>query len=459
MRPRWGSVHRVHFVGVGGVGMCGLAQILAAEGCLVTGCDAVASARTELLAETGVDVSIGHDEAHVAGQDLVVVSAAVAESTAEVRAAKERAIPVMRRADLLAEVMRGRLGVAVAGTHGKTTTTALVGHLLTTQGEDPTVVVGGGVSSLGGYGRSGSGQTMVCEADEFDRAFLSLDPLVAVVTNVEPEHLECYGSEAKLREAFGTFVGRVPLHGRVVLCGDDPGAAALGNTARAPVWRYGLGRDNEWRAEDVAGTAEGTTFVARTPKGAVDVRLPLSGLHNVNNALAALAVATELGCDPDRAAAGLADFPGVQRRFQRLGDAGGVTVVDDYAHHPTEVAAVIAAARTAFAHRRLVVAFQPHLYSRTREFSAGFGASLAQADVAVVLPIFPAREAPIEGVDHHLVVRAAESAGGCAVALEDRDDAATALASILHEGDVLLTLGAGDVDRVAHGWIAGGGAA
>jgi UDP-N-acetylmuramate--alanine ligase len=459
MRSRWGTLHRVHFVGVGGVGMCGLAQVLAAEGCRVSGCDASASVRTELLEERGVTVAIGHDPAHADGQDLMVISAAVPDRLPELLTARERGLKVMRRADLLAEVMRGRLGVAVAGTHGKTTTAALIGHILTALGEDPTVVVGGGVLSLGGYGRSGSGAAMVCEADEYDRAFLSLDPLVAVVTNVEAEHLECYGSEENLHAAFATFIERVPLQGRVILCGDDPGASALAATARAPVWRVGLGADNDWRAAAVTASPEGTAFSARSDAASVDVRLPLSGTHNVTNALAALAVAVDLGCDLDRAAASLADFPGVQRRFQRLGTTRGVAVVDDYAHHPTEIEAVIRAARTAFSGRRLVVVFQPHLFSRTRVFAEAFGRALAGADVAAVMPIFPARETPIEGVDHHLVVRAAEQAGGRAVAVASGSAALDELAAILTGGDVLLTLGAGDVDAVARAWVARGDAA
>lgn len=449
------GVRRVHFVGVGGVGMCALAEVLLAGGVEVTGCDLAASERTGRLAARGARVWLGHDPGHVDGADALVVSAAVSRDDPEVVAARELGVPVVRRAELLAELMRTRLGIAIAGTHGKTTTTAMVGAALDAGGLDPTVVAGGRVAWFDGYGRLGGGPHLVCEADEFDRAFLELRPTWAVVTNVEPEHLECYGSEAGLAAAFAEFAGSVPFYGAAVICTDDPGAARLPIRPGRRVVGYGLEEGAELRAEEVAATPEGSRFrVMRRDRVLGEASLPLPGRHNVSNALAAFAVGLELGLPFPVVRDRLAAFAGVARRFERRGERRGVLVVDDYAHHPTEISATLSAARQAFPNRRLVAAFQPHLYSRTAAFADDFGAALATADLVVVLPIYPARERPLPGVTAELVAAAAASRNRAeVVAPATAADALDELRRRLRPGDVLLTLGAGDVDRLGIAWL------
>jgi UDP-N-acetylmuramate--alanine ligase len=448
----------LHLMGIGGVGMCGLAEVLAADGAVVTGCDLAASERTERLESRGVEVAIRHDPAHLDGAEALVVSAAVRPNEPERLRARELGLPVVRRAELLAELMRGRRGVAVSGTHGKTTTTALIGHLLSAVGLDPTVVVGGHARFLDGHGRRGAGELMVCEADEFDRAFLELGPEIAVVTNLEAEHMDCYTDAEDLRRAFVAFTNRVAAFGAVIACVDDAGARSVIPDARRRVVRYGLGDDAELRAADVETRPDGSTFVVRRAGEKLGtVRVSQPGEHLIRNTLAAVAVGLEVGVPFADLAAACASFDGVGRRFERRGDRDGVTVIDDYAHHPTELRAVLAAARQAFPGRRVVAVFQPHLYSRTRDFADEFGRALTGADVAVVLPVYAAREAPVDGVDAALVVAAARVAGHPSASEGPGvRDAATALDAIVGPGDVVLTLGAGDVWRVADMWLARG---
>jgi UDP-N-acetylmuramate--alanine ligase len=447
----------LHFMGAGGVGMCGIAEVLLADGYRVSGCDLEASERTERLAELGAHLAVGHDPAHLADVDILVVSSAVDPAHPEVNAARRSGTPIVRRAEMLGFLMRTARGVAVAGTHGKTTTTALIGHLLDTVGCEPTVVVGGNARYLGAHGRRGSGDLMVCEADEFDRSFLELAPEIAVVTNLEPEHLDIYGDRDELVAAFAAFANRVSPFGVVVLCGDDEGARSLAPRLRRRTLWYGLGSDADLRATGIIAASDGSRFTVERGRAVLgEVALPLLGLHNVRNALAALAVGLELGIDLERLSAACGSFTGVARRFEVLGDRRGVTVVDDYAHHPTEIAAVLAAARQAMPDRRLVAVFQPHLYSRTRDFASSFGESLLAADVVVVVPIYPAREAPIPGVDAELVVSEARRLGHRSV--EGAADMAAAVRrvdALLEPGDVLLTLGAGDVYRLAERWLRG----
>lgn len=445
----------LHLMGIGGVGMCALAEVLLGRGAVVSGCDTAPSERTERLARAGVAVSIGHDADHLRQVDALVVSSAIPPDHPEIAAARARGVPLARRAELVAEIVGGGIGVAVAGTHGKTTTTALVAHLLLATGSDPTVLVGGRMRAVDAYGRAGGGDAVVCEADEFDRSFLELSPWLAVITNVEPEHLECYGSADNLAAAFASFANRVALLGAVLLCVDDPGAAALAPSIRRRVVGYGLGETAELRAHGLEPDPVGTAFAVS--RGGVElgrVRLPLHGEHNVRNALAALGVGLELGGEFAALARACRDFAGVGRRLERLGEAAGVTVLDDYAHHPTELRAALAGARQALPGRRLVAVFQPHLYSRTAAFADELGAALLAADVALVLPVYGAREQPVDGVDHHLVVAAARRHGHPAVAAGPAPDACRArLAELLRRGDVLLTLGAGDVHRVAEAWL------
>jgi UDP-N-acetylmuramate--alanine ligase len=444
-------------MGIGGVGMCGLAEVVHAGGDLVSGCDVAASTRTERLSALGIDVRIGHDPSHLDGVDTVVYSAAVARDEREFLAAEQRRIPTVRRAVMLGNLMTGHRGVAVAGTHGKTTTTALIGHLLTEAGLDPTVLVGGHARFADSNARVGAGEIMVCEADEYDRAFLELRAAVAVVTNVEPEHLDCFGSPAELDAAFATFCNQTSDTGRVVLCRDDEGSWALAGAVRRPIISYGFSEAADLRAIDIRSEPGCSRFtVVHGGENLGEAVISRPGRFNILNALAALAVGLELGISFAELASACATFSGVARRFDVLGARGGVTVVDDYAHHPTEIEAFLGAARQAFPGRRLVVVFQPHLYSRTRDFADGFGRALLRADVVVVLPVYPARERPINGVDETLVVAAATRLGHPAIVAGPAVTEAPAFVDgLLSAGDVLATLGAGDVHRVAEEWLRG----
>ncbi|HYU88978.1 MAG TPA: UDP-N-acetylmuramate--L-alanine ligase, partial [Gemmatimonadales bacterium] len=372
----------IHFMGIAGAGMSGLALLAKEQGVAITGCDNDPSGAADLAA-SGVEIWRGHDPGHVAGARALVVTAAVPGDHPELKRARALGVPVVRRADALSQAVAGGTVVAVAGTHGKTTTTVMVTEALAAAGRDPTGLAGGRVASWGGNARVGGRELYVVEADEFDRAFLSLAPTVAVVNNVEADHLECYdGSVAALEQAFAQFAGRAR---RVIAGGDDAGAQRVMAAVRAPVWRVGLGADADVRITRLELDEQGSTARIDLPGGrALELRLGVPGLHNVRNAAAALAVAHELGADLDRARAALAEFTGVGRRFERVGEARGVTVIDDYAHHPTEVQATLAAARQAFPRRRVVAVFQPHLFSRTALHGDALGRALAAADVVVV---------------------------------------------------------------------------
>ncbi|NOZ77881.1 MAG: UDP-N-acetylmuramate--L-alanine ligase [Acidobacteria bacterium] len=455
MRP--GRIRRLHFMGAGGAGMCALAELMLAEGFEVSGCDLHVSERTRSLERRGAAIVTGHDPAHAEGADALIVTAAVDPAHPEIAAARSRGIPVVTRAALLGEVMRGRTGIAIAGTHGKTTTSALAGFLLTRCGLDPTVVIGGRSPFLGGHSRRGCGRVLVCEADEYDRSFLELWPSWLVVTNVEAEHLDIYGSVGALEDAFATLAGRVSFDGAVIACTDDPGVRRVCGHVERRIVAYGLDAGAWLRAVDLEPGATGVRFTVI----AGDDRLgamttPQHGEHNVRNALAAVAVGLELGLGFEAMADAITSFPGVARRFEIVGERDGVTVVDDYAHHPTEITALLAAARERFPGRRLVVAFQPHLYSRTQRFAGELGEALAAADAVVLTPIFPAREAPVPGVSSALVTDAVARHAAIPVVLAGSiDDAGTKLASIVRTGDVLLTVGAGDVNRLATMWLGG----
>jgi UDP-N-acetylmuramate--alanine ligase len=444
-------------MGAGGVGMCGIAEVLMAQGLTVSGCDLADNERTRRLTELGAEIYVGHEPSHLEGVDALVVTAAVDRNHPEVAAALERGLPVVRRAEMLAELMRCKKGVAIAGTHGKTTTTALIGHLLTVAGADPTVIVGGRAHFLGTHARIGEAPILVCEADEYDRSFLELTPFISVITNLEPEHLDCYGGEEELREAFATFANRSSVDGAVIVCVDDPGALDLCQKLRRKVVGYGASPEASIRLEITASEARGTEFtVFRDFRQLGDVSLSLPGSFNALNALAAIAVGLELGFDFDVLAAACSQFSGVARRFEVRGDRGGVTVIDDYAHHPTELKALLEATRQAMPGRRVVAVFQPHLYSRTRDFAPEFASALLGAEVAMVVPIYPAREEPIEGVTSQLVVDEAVRLGHPQiVAGPPLGEALQQLEDLLQPGDVLLTVGAGDVDDLATAWLEG----
>ncbi|HLN93263.1 MAG TPA: UDP-N-acetylmuramate--L-alanine ligase [Thermoanaerobaculia bacterium] len=458
---RFLKLRRIHFVGAGGVGMSGLAEILLLSTPLeISGCDRESGENTERLTALGAKISLGHDPAHLANVDVLVISSAVDESNPEVSAARERGIPVIRRAQMLGQIMRLKQGIAVAGTHGKTTTTSLTGMVLTEAGLDPTIVVGGRVRILGTNARLGRGDFLVAEADEYDRSFLELTPDVAVITNVEADHLDCYRDLDEIVDAFVQFANRVPFYGAVVACLDDLGVGAVLPRVEKRVVTYGESPQAHIRARDVRLEASGTRFEAwDSEQGRLgEVSLPLPGRHNVANALAAIAVGRELLIPFETIARALAGFTGVVRRFERKGERGGVLVVDDYAHHPTEISATLAAARQVYPDRRLVALFQPHLFSRTRDFAVEFGRALLGADVAVVTDVYPSREKPLPGVTGQLVVSAAREAGHRnLVYLSDKKRVVDRLERLLRPGDLLLTMGAGDVVRFGEGYLAGEG--
>ena len=446
------GLKRVHFVGIGGAGMSGIAEILLDYDIEVTGSDLQDSETTRRLRSLGVGFSRGHDAGHVHGADLVVVSSAVTPNNVELRAALDEGITVARRAEVLAELMRLKYGIAVAGTHGKTTTTSLVGTVLTELGLDPTVIVGGRLRVSGTGARHGKSDYLVAEADEFDRSFLRLIPILATITNIDEDHLDTYGSLDEIKEAFVNFASRVPFFGRVIVCLDDENVQeVLPRLSERRVITYGLNPQAELVAVDVRSEGEGTTFaVEHAVRGRLgEVTIPLPGLHNVRNALAAIAIALTLELPFEDIAKALSRFGGVHRRFERLGSYRGATVVDDYAHHPTEVQATLEAARSVF-DGRVHAVFQPHLYSRTQEKARDFGKALMLADSALVLDIYGSRESPIEGVDAELVVRAARDSGHRRVAhCSGFEEAARALGEDVKVGDAIVTLGAGDVYQLA----------
>ena len=431
---------RVHLMGIGGAGMRGLAVLLQHAGYRVSGCDRGAADALGDLTSRGIRVEPAHDAAHIDGVDLLVRSSAVPLDQPEVTGAEAAGVPVMRRARALAALLDGRMLVGVAGTHGKTTITAMAGHAAAAAGLDPLVLVGGRVSAWDGFGRLGEGPAVV-EADEFDRSFLELQPAVAVVSSLEPEHLDTYGDFDSLREAFTEFAGRARGSGGLIYCHDDDGARALAGTVGFGVG-YGFG-PGAWCRIRTAGPR---ACRLEWPEGAADIALRVPGRHNRLNAAAAFVATLKLGGDPARAARGLAGFGGVGRRLEPIAEWTDLTVYDDYAHHPTEVAASLAALREAHPGARLTVVFQPHLYTRTRDFADGFGEALSAADEARVLPLYPAREAPIPGVTSGLITGAAAGVTpigrGGALALVPRRRGTGR--------SVLVFMGAGDVTDLAH---------
>lgn len=452
----FGRVRRVHFVGIGGSGMCGLAEILHDLGCRVTGSDVAGGPAVERLRARGVAVEIGHAATHVADADVVVVSTAIRPGNPEVAEAERRRVPVIPRGEMLAEIMRMKDGVAVAGSHGKTTTTSLVAHVLGAAGLDPTAVIGGRVRGSGGDpaagatgARLGRGELLVAEADESDGSFLRLAPVVAVVTNVEPEHLDHWGSYEALLAGFADFANRVPFFGVAVLGLDDPGVRQLLPRLTRRTVTYGLSVQADLVASEVEAQGSSMRFhVRRAGRPLGDVALPLPGRHNVQNALAALAVALEADVPFRTAADALEGFGGVERRFETRGSAGGVRVVDDYGHHPSEIRATLAAARGLHS-GRIVVVFQPHRYTRTRDLFQAFSDAFHDADRLIVTGIYAAGEEKIPGVESAALVDAIRARGHRAVDLvADLEQVPAALVPELRAGDLVITLGAGSVTRL-----------
>ncbi|MBK1713059.1 UDP-N-acetylmuramate--L-alanine ligase [Rubrivivax gelatinosus] len=457
------AVKQIHFVGVGGAGMSGIAEILHNLGYRVSGSDQAASATTERLAALGLRIAIGHDAANIEGADAVVVSTAVKSDNPEVITARARRIPVVPRAVMLAELMRLRRGIAIAGTHGKTTTTSLVASVLAEAGRDPTFVIGGKLLSAGANSRLGSGEYIVVEADESDASFLNLMPIMAVVTNIDADHMETYGHDlSRLRSAFVDFIHRMPFYGAAIVCGDDPGVRAILPMLSRPVVSYGLGEDVQVRAVDVEALPGGQMrFVAQRRNGVdmpdLAITLNLPGVHNVRNALAAIAVAMELELPDEPTVRALAGFTGVGRRFQRWGElpvapargSGTFTLIDDYGHHPAEMAAVIAAARGAFPGRRLVLAFQPHRYTRTRDCFEDFVKVMGSADAVLLTEVYAAGEPPIVAADGRALARSLRVAGKVDPVFVDAvGDLPAAIAEFAQDGDVVIAMGAGSMGGV-----------
>ena len=457
------AVKRIHFVGVGGAGMSGIAEVLHNLGYAVSGSDTSDSTTSRRLASLGIRVWVGHDAAHIDGADAVVISTAVKADNPEVIAARAKRVPVVPRAVMLAELMRLKRGVAIAGTHGKTTTTSLVTSVLAEAGLDPTFVIGGRLNAAGANSRLGSGDYIVVEADESDASFLNLLPVMAVVTNIDADHMDTYGHDlGRLKHAFVEFVHRMPFYGAAVVCSDDPGVRSIMPMLSRPVVTYGFGPDAMVRAVNVQAQAGRMHFTVQRRNGTtmpdLAVTLNLPGDHNVLNALAAIAVATELELPDEAMVRGLAEFRGVDRRFQRYGEVsapgadgtmGTFTLIDDYGHHPVEMAATLAAARGAFPGRRLVLAFQPHRYTRTRDCFEDFVKVIGSADAVLLTEVYAAGESPIVAADGRALARALRVAGKVdPVFVDDIGALPQAILDHARAGDVLVSMGAGSIGLV-----------
>jgi UDP-N-acetylmuramate--alanine ligase len=450
------KVKRVHFVGIGGSGMSGIAEVLVTQGYGVSGSDLADGPVTRRLARLGATIKLGHAASHVAGADAVVVSTAVAADNPEIVAARAQGIPVVPRALMLAELMRLKQGIAVAGTHGKTTTTSLIASVLAEGGLDPTFVIGGRLLSADANARLGTGEFLVAEADESDASFLYLTPVLAVVTNIDADHMETYEHDfGKLTRAFVDFLQRLPFYGVAIVCGDDANVRAILSDVAKPLVTYGLEEGVALRATDVVNIGGRMRFTARA-KGQpdLDVELALAGEHNVRNALAAIAVGREAGVSDAAIAKALSEFRGVGRRFQRHGEialkgGGSFTLIDDYGHHPVEMDATVSAARASFPGRRLVLAFQPHRYSRTRDLFEDFVRVLSTVDALVLADVYPAGEAPIVAADGRALARAVRVAGRVEpVFVEAISDVPEAIRMLARDGDVVVTMGAGSIGAV-----------
>jgi UDP-N-acetylmuramate--alanine ligase len=458
-------IQTIHFVGIGGSGMGGIAEVLLNLGYAVQGSDLKPNAVTERLVSLGAKIAFGHAAENVHGADVVVVSSAVSRANPEVATALERRVPVVPRAEMLGELMRFRYSIAVAGTHGKTTTTSLVASILAEGGEDPTFVIGGRLKSAGTNARLGAGRYLVAEADESDASFMHLQPMISIVTNIDNDHLVTHdGDFGRLKQSFVDFLHNLPFYGLAVLCGDDEHVRGILPDVGRPYVTYGFGEGNDVRAVNLRRDGLRTTYdvlragaVAQSP---LTVTVNLPGLHNVLNSLAAICVAQELGVDDAAVQRALARFQGVDRRLQLIGDvalagaaadAAPVTIVDDYGHHPTEIAATLDAVRQGYAGRRLVLAFQPHRYTRTRDLLDDFARVLSGADVLLVTEVYAAGEAPIAGADGRAICRAVRSRGQVEpIFVEKADQLGAALRDVLRPGDVVLAMGAGHIGAIVH---------
>lgn len=455
--PEMGRVRQIHFVGIGGAGMCGIAEVLLNQGYLVSGSDLAQSAVTDRLAGLGARIQIGHAAQHVATADVVVISSAVDAANPEVVAAHERRVPVVARAEMLGELMRYRHGIAVAGTHGKTTTTSLITAIFQSAGLDPTFVIGGLLNSAGSNARLGGSRYLIAEADESDASFLYLKPMSAVITNIDHDHMATYDNDfATLKQAFVEFVHRLPFYGSVVLCGDDAEALSILPELSRPVLTYGFAAENDFRVTNARVEDGRWCFkVCRPERKSLDISLAIPGEHNVLNALAAIAIATDEGLADSAIVQGLTAFAGVSRRFQLTQDVAvgrsSVTLVDDYGHHPTEVQAVIDTARRLWPQRRLVMVYQPHRYSRTRDLFDAFVKVLSRVDALVLLEVYAAGEAPIAGADGKSLCQGLRQRGDVIpVFVENPAEALEVLPTLVANDDVLIVQGAGNVNQISN---------
>ncbi len=450
------SIKKLHFVGIGGIGMSGIAEVLLDQKFAITGSDRAASDNTERLESLGAKVFIGHSAANLQPDvDALVYSSAVPSDNPELVEAKRRNIPVIRRAEMLAEVMRLKYGIGIAGTHGKTTTTSMISLVLMEGGVDPTVIVGGRLHGLAGSNaRMGKGDFIVVEADEFDRSFLSITPTIAVLTTLETDHLDCYRDLDDIKGAFIQFATKVPFYGFVVLCLDEPALQEIMSRIKKKIITYGLNGQADLQAVNIVHDQNRSRFtVVRGGKDLGEVTLQIPGKHNVQNALAAIAVGLELGVPFAKVKAGIEKFTGVFRRWEVKADLHGITVVDDYAHHPTEIRATLAGAKSGW-RRRVVCVFQPHLYSRTRDFYDEFGKSFFNADVLVLTDVYPAREEPIQGINGELIANAAKGFGHKNVHyVPDKKQVPGFLMGMKQPGDIIITMGAGDIWKYGEEFI------
>jgi UDP-N-acetylmuramate--alanine ligase len=456
-------VQHIHFVGIGGAGMCGIAEVLLNLGYRVSGSDLSESATTKRLSDLGAVIQIGHDAKHIGNAEAVVISTAVAGNNPEVLAARAAHIPVIQRAVMLGELMRLKQGIAIAGTHGKTTTTSLVASVLAEGGLDPTFVIGGKLNSAGVNARLGQGDFIVVEADESDASFLQLFPAMEVITNIDADHMDTYQHDmARLKQTFVQFTQRMPFYGIAVLCIDDANVRDIIPFVSQPILRYGLSADADIRASDVEAVGTQMTFTVHrkairrhgAQPGPLNIRLNLPGKHNVLNALAAIGIATELGVSDEAIIKALAQFSGVGRRFQHFGEinlkgGGHFTLIDDYGHHPVEMNATLAAARGAYPNRRLVLAFQPHRFTRTRDCFGDFVQVLRQFDAVVLTDVYPAGEARIPGADSKSLIKALGKSIPTQL-VEQVKEMPVILGTLLQDGDVLITMGAGSISQVSH---------
>ena len=456
--PEMRRIRRIHFVGIGGVGMCGIAEVLLNQGYQISGSDIRASITTERLKAMGAEIFIGHLAENITAANVVVISTAVREDNPEVGAARERRIPIVRRAEMLAELMRYRHGIAVAGTHGKTTTTSLLASVMAEAKFDPTFVIGGRLNSAGTNAKLGGSRYLVAEADESDASFLHLQPMVAIVTNIDADHMDTYGGDfGKLKQTFIDFLHNLPFYGLAVLCTDDPIVNEIIPEVGRPIVTYGVNNEADYRAEEIVQNGLKTSFTVKRPDGRADLQVTLNmpGRHNVLNALATIAVATDEGIDDQSICHALQKFEGVGRRFQVLADipvvGGTAMLVDDYGHHPREVQATIRAVKEGWPGKRLVMINQPHRYTRTRDLYEDFVQVLSEADVLLLMEVYAAGEEPIAGADSRSLCRSIRQRGSLdPVFVESVDAVPAVLRNLLQPGDLLLTQGAGNITALAH---------